>query len=216
MLTLELAPLFGEAIEVDPDPDMLAEAASPGGRGRTPNVRWVRGLAEDLAELAPGPFRVVSFGRSFHWTEREQVAEAAYDLLEPGGALVLVGQSRDDPPPTDAPDLPLVPRDAIMAVVERYLGPERRAGQASRPAAGLERRRARPHEVRPAAARHRARPRGSRSDADAVLSNVLSTAYAAPHLFGDRLTAFEADAAPSSRAARRAGSSGTGRGTRRS
>ena len=196
VLTLELAPLFAEAIGLDPDPEMLAAAArrADGAQSGTSNVRWVRGLAEELPRLALGEFRVVSFGRSFHWTERERVAEAAYDVLEPGGTLVLVGQSRGDPPPPDGPDLPLVPRDAIMAVVERYLGPERRAGQGVR--------------VRPpdsnadALARTRfGRPRRVTApgradlvqDADAVLSNVLSTAYAAPHLFGDRLAAFEAD-----------------------
>ena len=54
------------------------------------NIRWVQGLAEDLPAVAPGPYRLVTFGQSFHWTDEQQVAETVYDMLEPGGALGLI------------------------------------------------------------------------------------------------------------------------------
>ena len=54
------------------------------------NIRWVRGLAEDLPAVAPGPYRLVTFGQSFHWTDEQRVAETVYDMLEPGGALALI------------------------------------------------------------------------------------------------------------------------------
>ena len=34
--------------------------------------------------------RVVTFGQSFHRVDRTPVAEAVYDLLEPGEAIVLI------------------------------------------------------------------------------------------------------------------------------
>ena len=41
--------------------------------------------------MAPGPYRLVTFGQSFYWTDEVPVAEAVYDMVEPGGALVLTG-----------------------------------------------------------------------------------------------------------------------------
>ena len=37
--------------------------------------------------MAPGPYRLVTFGQSFYWTDEVRVAEAVYDMVEPGGAL---------------------------------------------------------------------------------------------------------------------------------
>jgi hypothetical protein len=31
-----------------------------------------------------------TFGQSFHWTDEQPVAEAVYDMLEPGGALAII------------------------------------------------------------------------------------------------------------------------------
>jgi hypothetical protein len=33
---------------------------------------------------------LVTFGQSFHWTDEARVAEAVYDMLEPGGTLALI------------------------------------------------------------------------------------------------------------------------------
>jgi hypothetical protein len=54
------------------------------------NIRWVQGLAEDRPAAAPGPYRLVTFGQSFHCTDERRVAETVYDMLEPGGALALI------------------------------------------------------------------------------------------------------------------------------
>jgi hypothetical protein len=64
--------------------------AGCGQKKRVMNLRWVQGLAEDLPAVAPGPYRLVSFGQSFHWTDEQAVAEAVYDMLEPGGAMALI------------------------------------------------------------------------------------------------------------------------------
>ena len=56
---------------------------------RTPQLLY-EAVAEDMPELDLGTFRLVTFGQSFQWTDRERVAEAVYDILEPGGALALI------------------------------------------------------------------------------------------------------------------------------
>jgi len=96
VLAVELAPLVDEAIGLDPDADMLTEAAKYAERQRMTNVRWLQGLAEQLPDMDLGRFRLVTFGQSFHRTDRERVAEAVYDLLEPGGSIALLAHTVDD------------------------------------------------------------------------------------------------------------------------
>src|SRR3954447_17685795 len=90
VLTVRLAPLFQEAVGLDPDAGMLAEARRAALTRGVPNVRWVEAVAEDLPDAAPGPFRLVTFGQSFHWTDEARVAEAVYDMLDPSGAIALI------------------------------------------------------------------------------------------------------------------------------
>jgi SAM-dependent methyltransferase len=194
-LALGLAPLFAEGIGVDPDADMLAEAERLARETGCANVRFVRGLAEELGALVEGRFRVVSFGQSFHRTERERVAEWVYDALEPGGALVLVAPIALGRPVPASPGPPPIPHAALVAIVERYLGPRRRSGS------GFS---ALPQD-RWEDVLARTRFAGSLRtifcpgvpdlirSADEVLSGYLSLSWCAPHLFGDRLAAFADD-----------------------
>ena len=101
ILTTDLARCFKEAVGLDPDPEMLAEAERRATREGIANIRWFQALAEEIPQLELGRFKLVTFGQSFHWTDREPVAEAVYDLLEPGGALALISHDKEArPPPT--------------------------------------------------------------------------------------------------------------------
>ncbi|SOD66894.1 Methyltransferase domain-containing protein [Streptomyces sp. 1222.2] len=127
-VVLPMARFFAEAVGVDPDEDMLAEAERRAGRRGVTHTRWVAARAEDLP-AGLGEFRVVVFAQSFHWTDRDRVAAVVRDMLEPGGALVHVSELKDPlpappPPPSTAP-----PYAGIGELVRRYLGPVRRAGQ---------------------------------------------------------------------------------------
>lgn len=75
ILTVRLAGLFYEAVGLDPDADMLDEARRAAGGAGVENVRWVQAQAEDLPGAARGPYRLVTFGQSFHWTQEDVVAE---------------------------------------------------------------------------------------------------------------------------------------------
>jgi SAM-dependent methyltransferase len=195
ILTVRLAHLFDEAVGLDPDPGMIAEGRRAAGERGIANIAWVQALAEDLPGAAPGPYRLVTFGQSFWWTDEVRVAEAVYDLLEPGGALVQIMHQADgrDVPPSPGP--PPIPHAQIEALVEKYLGPTRRAGQGAA--------RARTHSAdEDAMARTRF---GVPSvmfvpgipdlvrDAESVLSGYFSMSWSAPHLFGDRAEAFATD-----------------------
>ena len=80
----------------------------PRRSGQVTNVRWVQALAEQIPELDLGTFRLVTFGQSFHRTDRERVADAIYDLLEPGGASLFIAptvEGRPKPPGPGYPEL---------------------------------------------------------------------------------------------------------------
>lgn len=191
ILVLRLAALFEQAIGLDPDPDMLAEGRRAATDRNVSNVRWVQALAEDLPEAAPGPHRLVTFGQSFHWTDEERVAEIVYDLLEPGGAMALVVHTVDGRPAPSSPGPPPIPHEEVKALVEKYLGSSRRAGQGSAPV--------RTHRFEDVLIRTRfGIPRtvyvpGTPDlvrDASSVISGLFSMTWSAPHLYGDRLGEF--------------------------
>jgi SAM-dependent methyltransferase len=188
VLAVELAPRYERVTGLDPDAGMLAEARAHAARRGVTNVDWCQARAEDAPDL--GPLRTVTFGQSFHWTDQHRVADLVHARLEPGGALVIVVHEPEVPTP-DGPGEPPIPLEAIYALIRRYLGPERRAGQGTnagpppRLADVLERTVfGRPREVLVPGRRDVVR------SVDDVVAMVLSMSYAAPHLFGDRLDAF--------------------------
>jgi SAM-dependent methyltransferase len=183
-LTILLAPLFAEAIGIDADAAMVAEA----GRRAPANVSFRQLRAEELpADL--GTFDVVTFGQSFHWVDQMRVAATVHGMLRAGGAFVTVGATTHEGDGN-------VPRDAIKELVRRYLGPGRRAGQstvsdegppwnasAALDAAGF----GEPVELDvPAGQTY------ERSEDD-IVASVFSQSSSAPHLFGKRLDEFERD-----------------------
>jgi ubiquinone/menaquinone biosynthesis C-methylase UbiE len=193
ILTVELAPSFEEAIGLDPDAEMLGEGARRAREAGIDNIRWVQALAEAIPSLDLGPCKLVTFGQSYQWTDQVAVGEAVYEVLEPGGAIALVVHTVEERAQPEGPGVPPIPHDELRALVRRYLGPRRRAGQGFTPeferyADALARTRfGRPRSVFAPGRADIVR------DVDGVLAGYLSTSYAAPHLFGDRLDAFEAD-----------------------
>jgi hypothetical protein len=151
------------------------------------------------AESLPGDlgtFRVITFAQSFHWTERLPVARAVRAMLDRGGRLVLIdAYTRSGVDRGGTLEHPPVPRAAITALVERYLGSVRRAGAGSLPfgtpsgeeevlaAAGF----SEPSVVRVPDDRVLTRT------VDQVVAAVYTVSGSAPHLFGDRLPAFETE-----------------------
>jgi SAM-dependent methyltransferase len=193
--TLLLADLFSEVVGVDADAEMLVEAGRESERRGCENATWVHRRAEELP-AGLGSFRVVVFAQSFHWMDRPRVAETVRAMLEPGGSLVHVGAtthrgvSGGDPLPAPRP-----PHDQIADLVRRYLGPVRRAGRGR-----LSSDTPSDEDEILAAAGFRGPRRvdvgGGRiveRSEDDIVASVHSLSSATPHLFGDRLEAFDAE-----------------------
>ncbi len=197
-LTLLLAPLFAEAVGIDADADMIEQARLAGKRAGAANVSWRQLRAEELP-AGLGQFRVVTFAQSFHWVDQLVVAPAVREMLSPDGACVFVFATTHEGVTGGAElSLPRPPRSQIAELIAAYLGPVRRAGQSLRPgdpadpaqgvvnvmsAAGF----AGPVRLEVGGGEVHERTE------DQVVASVFSLSFAAPHLFGDRLAAFEAD-----------------------
>ncbi|KPI08365.1 Methyltransferase type 11 [Actinobacteria bacterium OK074] len=193
-VALAVAPHVTEVVGVDPDEDMLAEAARQAARRGVANARWVTARAEELP-AGLGQFDAVVFAQSFHWTDRDQVAATVRDMLPPGGAFVQISDLKDPPAEPGPLPYPAPPGDRIGELVRRYLGPVRRAGRGTLPygtpggeelvlvRAGFEP--PKRHVV----------PAGQvlTRTADDLVARVFSNSGSAPHLFGERLPDFERD-----------------------
>lgn len=194
ILTVRLAPLFEQVVGLDPDAAMLTEGRRAAEERGIANITWVEARAEDLPNAAPGPFRLVTFGQSFHWTDEELVAETVYDMLEPGGALALIVHTVEGRPKPPSPGPPPIPHDEIRALVEKYLGSTKRAGQGVAPI--------RMHRFEDVLVRTRFGMPTSLfvpgipdlvRESDSVLSGYFSMSSSAAHLFGDRVEDFAAE-----------------------
>jgi SAM-dependent methyltransferase len=197
-LTRLLAPHFEQAIGVDADADMLAEAARLATQQQIRNVVWRHLRGEDLRADLP-PVQVVTFAQSFHWMDRPRVASAVRRLLVPGGAVVHVHATTHQGIDTDTGTdtgmelpYPRPPRKTIGELVQRYLGSQRRAGQGVLPAGTP----ADEDEVYRAAGfagpqRLEVPGRAVERTADQIAAYVYSQSSSAPHLFGDHLQEFD-------------------------
>lgn len=173
---------------------MLAEARRVADKPGITDIRWAQAAAEELPGAVPGPYRLVTFETSFHWTDEARVAEPVYDMLEPGGALALIGHTVEGRPEPPSPGPPPIPHDEIKALVEKYLGSAKRAGHGFA--------QARTHRFDDVLVRTRfGTPRtifvpgiaDLLRDSESVLSGYFSLSWSAPHLFGDRVEDFASE-----------------------
>ena len=112
-------------------------------------------------------------------------------MVEPGGALILVGHRPKGGPSRRAPGRRGFRTNEIRELVRKYLGSTRRAGESTAPVQAL--------SLQDALASSRfGAPRvifapgipDHVQNIEGVKSNYFSMSYAAPHLFGDRVEEF--------------------------
>jgi hypothetical protein len=148
-----------------------------------------------------GTFRYATFAQSFHWMDRDVVAQKVFELLEPGGAFVLIGMADQEGhyllSGDAAAPAPLVPPEPpakeIGALKTKFLGPTQRAGQGVRETSPNDEWSVlQPHGFAPARVVRVPCGRVREVSVDEVVANVFSMSSGAPHLFGDEVGAFEA------------------------
>ena len=187
-LALPLAAHVAEAVGMDPEPEMLAEAAAAADRVSVRNVRWVRGGDRDLDRLRDdlGAVRLVTIGRAFHWMDQDATLRSLDRIVEPAGGLVVVSDNERIWNCAGAW------QEAVQAVIQRWLGPAQRAGSGTR---------ATPHDpfeeilARSPFARVEPYQLSYRRAAtvDEIVGYLYSTSYCSPAVLGASREGFEAD-----------------------
>lgn len=126
-LALPLAPSSAEVVGMDPEPEMLVEAAEFAEEGSVTNVTWIQGGSGDLRRLSSrlGTFRLAAMGRAFHWMDRAGTLQALSDMIVAGGGIAVVADSGKDSAARREW------QDAVRTVIRRWLGEARRAGTAT-------------------------------------------------------------------------------------
>ena len=172
---------------------MIAEAEAEARRRSVMNARWEHLRAEELP-AGLGRFRVATLAQSFHWLDRERVAATIHGMLEPAGGLVHISAyTRTGIDATSPQPHPQPPWHAITELVRHYLGSETRAGQGLRDAVLSDEDDIFRHRfVGPKVAKV-ADGRVLTRTTDQVVAAVYSVSSSAPHLFEDRLAAFESE-----------------------
>ena len=109
-IAVALAPHVGEVTAIDPEPEMLRVAEN--AAAAHPEIRFIQASSDDLGP-ALGRFRLVVIGRAFHWMDRAGTLQRRDGLVEPGGAVALLGTREPE-----LPDNAWV--EAYDTLIERY------------------------------------------------------------------------------------------------
>lgn len=180
---------FDDIVAIDTDADMLA-AAEAAMRAMVPaGTRMVlqRCAAEDFNPPEGWRADLVTICRAFHWLDQAAVLERLADQVAPDGAVAIFGDNSFWTAGSPW-------KSAVRAVIQDFLGEERRAG------AGVFSHHDRPYsEIMEESVfgqvEERRVPVHRVWSTESILGYLYSTSFAAPHLFGDRLTEFEATVA---------------------
>lgn len=199
-VALLCASVFREIVGLDADPDMIEHARRSAAAKGIANATWLHARAESLP-AGLGAFDAITFAASFHWMQRERVAETVVRMLTPGGAAIHVDHLGYRTPSEalhdgdgKAPPYPPPPDAAVIALRQRYLGVDKRAGQSVRNSSpGDENAWFRGARLRGPELVIVPDGRVIERTIDQEVAKTLSSSSTAPHLFGQRLADFERD-----------------------
>lgn len=187
LLALPLAARVAEVVGLDPQPEMLAEAAAQARARGIANVRWVEGGAADLDRMRAdlGVFRLAAMANAFHWMDQDATLRALDSLIEPGGGVAILGGNSLWSRANEW-------QKAVRVVVQRWLGERRRAGAGTYRDPG--------ERFADVLARSPFRRVESHAmtyqlawDLDGVVGHLYSTSFCSPAVLGDKREGFERD-----------------------
>jgi SAM-dependent methyltransferase len=118
-LLLQLANSFDHCVGIDPEPDMLREAARLAAERGVRNADWISAGASDLPLLEPqlGRFDLVTIGTAFHLMEPRSTLESLKRIVHPGGSVAVAYNGSPMWLHRDAW------AKALRSVLESWLGP---------------------------------------------------------------------------------------------
>lgn len=122
-IALPLAGFFESVRAWDPDPDMLHLGRQKAAAAHITSVIFEQNSSRDLGKLRV-PLRLATMGQSFHWMDKQTVLEQLHSALQANGGVVIVSGSIEVKQDTLAAEKSRL----VQAIVARYLGERRRAG----------------------------------------------------------------------------------------
>jgi SAM-dependent methyltransferase len=186
-VTLPLAPLFGDVIAVDVEPEMIAEGKKEAAKLGITNIGWSAGAAENV-DFPRHTFRLVTNGDAFHRIDQVLVSRRVLDWLVPGGVFAVLGSRifLDDSKELDR---------TVRSVVRKYVGTpaNERSGQTITHEEGLARGLALLRDVGFAEVENFDFTVLHTWTADAIIGLHYSTSFASRKALGIRADAFAAD-----------------------
>lgn len=184
-IALPLNARVGEVVGIDISAEMIEEAERGAREAGATNTRW-RVLAGEEISPALGRFQLATFGASFHWMNQPVVLERCAEVIGRGGGIAIMGMSTF----WNYPD---AWAQAVVDVVQRYLGQERRAGSGTFP-------QHRPFEAYIAESSFGQVEHGEfrfhhEWDIPSIIGHLYSTSYCKRSMLGEQVDAFEKDVA---------------------
>ena len=122
VLTIPLNKYVKEVVAVDIDPGMIKAGQELAEQAKIKNIQWVLKSADDLDENI-GTFKLITFGASFHWLDREKFLILAFKTLTDDGGIFITwsGHSIWNKDRTGW-------EEKTLEIIKKYLGNKRRAG----------------------------------------------------------------------------------------
>lgn len=179
-----LRPFFNDAIGVDVDDELLAVARAETDQSiANRRETFIQGPAESFS-LEPGWLaHLVTVCRAFHWFDRRAFLEHVIQYMEQDGTIAVLGDQSIWAGGDEW-------KDAARDVIQRVLGPERRAGRGTYKRASGEFVDDLADAGFTAVTSTRVPVRRSKS-VESVIGLLHSTSFASPAVLGDRIEEFD-------------------------
>lgn len=123
IITFPLSALGLSVISVDPDVEMLLEGLKIQEQLGLTGILWGIGDDSNLDTFNVPDVCICLMGASFHWTNREELLKKLDNIIENQGGVVVLSSGV-----TEWTDEAEDWNKVVTDVVQRYLGPKRRAG----------------------------------------------------------------------------------------
>jgi SAM-dependent methyltransferase len=125
-LSIPLSNSVRAVIAIDASTEMIEEARKQAHLAAITNIVWHEMPAEAISpEL--GVFHLALFGSSFHWMDRAFVLDRCHEILESNGGIAIISGGRS------IWHGKLAWEQAVVKVIQKWLGSERRAGEGTFP-----------------------------------------------------------------------------------
>lgn len=182
-LTIPFSRTGAEVVAVDCDPRMIREAIRLAAERDGGKIQWIEGGAEQQVTMF-GHFKLVTFGSSLHWMDRDRILHQLKDVIVDGGGIAIFDEGKRRPQESW--------ENLALQVATKYLGPIERhplkhPEEAHEPALMRSSRFSRfsVHEFQSEISR----------DVQSILGCIYSWVSTKKSLFGNTLGAFEAELA---------------------